>query len=74
MVLQRSLRVKNAAIRCLSRRRVQRGVTSIEYALIGALFAVAIIGGVTATGTNLSAFYDFVSEEVGKVACGVVSC
>jgi len=29
---------------------VQRGVTSIEYALIAALIAIAIVGGVSAAG------------------------
>jgi len=31
-------------------RAAQRGVTSIEYALIAALIAIAIIGGVSAAG------------------------
>lgn len=32
--------------------RIQRGVTSIEYALIAALIALGIIGGLSATGDN----------------------
>jgi pilus assembly protein Flp/PilA len=31
----------------------RRGVTAMEYGLIAAFIAVAIIGGVTAVGTNL---------------------
>ena len=31
--------------------RDERGVTSIEYALLGALIAMAIIGGVSALGS-----------------------
>jgi pilus assembly protein Flp/PilA len=34
--------------------RDTRGATAIEYGLIAALIAVAIIGGVSAVGTNLS--------------------
>ena len=37
--------------------RDQNGATAIEYGLIAALIAVAIIGGVTAVGTNLSATF-----------------
>lgn len=35
----------------------ERGVTSIEYALIASLIAVAILAGVGALGTQLEALY-----------------
>lgn len=35
--------------------RDRRGVTSIEYALIATLIAVAIVTGVTLVGTNVNA-------------------
>ena len=46
------------------------GVTSIEYALIGALIAVVIVGGVTNVGTAVTALYDMVAEEVAKAVSG----
>jgi pilus assembly protein Flp/PilA len=46
----------------------QRGVTSIEYALIGSLIAVAIVVSVTALGGNLSTLYDNVANEVSQAA------
>lgn len=51
-------------------RRAQRGVTSIEYALIGALIAVVIVGTVTTLGLTLEDFYTLVSNEVAKVTPG----
>jgi len=48
----------------------QRGVTSIEYALVGALIAMVIVGTVTALGLTLEDFYTFVSDEVARVAPG----
>lgn len=55
-------------------RRRQAGVTSIEYALIGALLSVAIVSAVSLTGTNLRAMYEYVSEEVGKAVCKATGC
>ncbi|WP_336254697.1 Flp family type IVb pilin [Zeimonas sediminis] len=46
--------------------RRQRGVTSIEYALIGALVALVIVASVTNLGASLSAFYSFVAGEVSN--------
>jgi pilus assembly protein Flp/PilA len=40
------------------------GATAIEYGLIAALIAVAIIGGVTQLGTNVDATFDAVSNEL----------
>ena len=44
----------------------ESGVTSIEYALIGALIAVAIVVGVTQLGISVKALYEFVASEVAK--------
>ncbi|EKZ99315.1 Flp family type IVb pilin [Cupriavidus metallidurans] len=51
-------------IMCSTFRRDTRGVTSIEYALLGALIAMVIIGAVSLLGTNLKALYDMVAAEV----------
>jgi pilus assembly protein Flp/PilA len=40
------------------------GATAIEYALIASLIAVAIIGGITALGTRLSAEFSEVSAAL----------
>ena len=40
--------------------RDRRGATAIEYGLIAALIAVAIIGGVAAVGSKLSGTFDSV--------------
>ncbi len=42
----------------------ESGATAIEYALIASLIAVAIIGGVTALGTRLSAEFSEVSAAL----------
>lgn len=42
----------------------ENGVTAIEYGLLAALIAVTIIGAVSATGTSLSALYDYWSAAV----------
>lgn len=55
-------------------RRRQRGVTSIEYALLGALIATAIVIAVTGVGGELSRFYDYVAGRVGCVVEGKASC
>lgn len=40
------------------------GATAIEYGLIAALISVAIIGGLTAVGTNLDSLFDSVATEL----------
>ena len=45
-------------------RRDDSGVTAIEYGLLGALIAVAIIAGISATGTALNAMYTAWSAAV----------
>lgn len=44
------------------------GATAIEYGLIAALIAVAVISGVTALGTNANATFNKVSGEISKGA------
>lgn len=48
----------------------QRGVTSIEYALLGSLIAVAIVLGVAAVGTSLEASYSSTSSSVATALGG----
>lgn len=43
------------------------GVTAIEYGLIAALIAVAIVGILTTVGTDLSAVFSKISEKL-KIA------
>ena len=42
----------------------ESGVTAIEYELLAALIAMAIIGAVSATGTSLPNLYDYWSIAV----------
>lgn len=42
----------------------ESGATAIEYGLIAALIAVAIIGGVTALGTNANTTFTTISAEM----------
>jgi pilus assembly protein Flp/PilA len=44
----------------------ESGATAIEYGLIAALIAVAIIGGVTALGTKTAATFQKTATEIGK--------
>lgn len=44
----------------------QRGVTAIEYGLIAALIAVAIIGILTAVGGSLTNVFGSVNNGLGK--------
>ena len=52
----------------------QDAVTSIEYALIGSLIAVVILGSVGTVGTNLSAFYTLTANCVTFAVTGTGSC
>ena len=45
-------------------RSEERGVTSIEYALLGALIAMAIVGGVSALGGSVEALYKMIAAMV----------
>lgn len=42
----------------------ESGATAIEYGLIAALIAVAIIGGVTALGNNTGTTFNTVSDAI----------
>lgn len=42
----------------------ESGATAIEYGLIAALIAVAIIGGVSALGTNANATFQNVADNM----------
>lgn len=42
----------------------ERGVTSLEYALLGSLIAVAIVAGVTNVGTVVQGLYEHVATMV----------
>ncbi|WP_066739284.1 Flp family type IVb pilin [Cupriavidus sp. D384] len=54
------------AIRTLCRAfwRDARGVTSIEYALLGALIAMVIIGAVSVLGSDVKALYELIAAEM----------
>lgn len=40
------------------------GVTAMEYALLGGLIAVVIVGAVSSVGTSLNVFFSFVADQV----------
>jgi len=44
----------------------QEGVSAIEYALIAALIAVAIVGAVTLLGTSVTTNYENIQTEINK--------
>jgi len=44
----------------------ESGATAIEYGLIAALIAVAIIGGASALGTNVNDKFQVVADKVGE--------
>ena len=48
--------------------RDEEGVTAIEYGLIAALIAVAIIAAVTLVGTNLKLVFAAISTALANVA------
>ena len=43
----------------------ESGATAIEYGLIAALVAVAIIGGVTALGTDIENQFQNIADTIG---------
>ena len=45
--------------------RDEEGVTAIEYGLLAALIAVAIIVSATLVGDQLDATFDFIQSELG---------
>jgi len=44
----------------------ESGATAIEYGLIAALIAVAIIVAVQTLGTNLKAHFEYLGNTIGK--------
>lgn len=52
----------------------QDAVTSVEYALMGSLIAVAIVGAVGVQGTNVAALYGLAANCVTFVVSGLSSC
>lgn len=50
----------------------ESGATAIEYGLIAALIAVAIIGGVSALGTQASGTFNEVADKMEERADGGV--
>jgi pilus assembly protein Flp/PilA len=47
--------------------RDEEGVTAIEYGLIAALVAVAIIVGATALGTSLGTLFQDISDKISAI-------
>jgi pilus assembly protein Flp/PilA len=56
-------RISRAIARAFSVKS-ERGVTAIEYGLIAALLALAIITAVTLVGTNLSGLFTYIGGKV----------
>jgi len=54
-------KVKTTFVRVIKR---EEGVTAIEYGLIAALIALAIIVAVTLVGTNLSALFEKIAGKL----------
>lgn len=46
----------------------ESGATAIEYGLIAALIAVAIIGAISTVGSNASSTFTNVADEIAKGA------
>jgi pilus assembly protein Flp/PilA len=50
--------------------REEEGATAVEYGLLVALIAVAIVGTVTALGTSLSGLFGSVDGTIGSAGGG----
>ncbi len=48
--------------------RDEAGVTAVEYGLIAALIALAIIAGATLLGTNLNDLFNYIAGKVAPPA------
>jgi len=48
------------------------GVTAMEYALLGALIAIVIVGAVTGVGLNVQALFMNVADQVEAVVADVM--
>jgi pilus assembly protein Flp/PilA len=49
----------------------ESGVTSIEYALLGSLIAMAIVTSVTLLGVNLKGLYEMVADRVQEATSSI---
>lgn len=49
--------------------KAESGITSIEYALIGVLVAVVIVGAVTTVGAELENTFSYVATCVANLQC-----
>jgi Flp pilus assembly pilin Flp len=58
--------MRRAAIRC--RRAAQRGASSVEYALLAAFIALAILGAVTFFGSSTSDLFQRSCTSVASAA------
>jgi Flp pilus assembly pilin Flp len=45
------------------------GVTSVEYAMVGVLIAVVIVGAVTSVGLELGDAFDYIANCVKNLSC-----
>jgi len=64
--------MKNTRMKLRALWRDERGVTSIEYALIGSLIAMVIVGSVAVLGEGVQALYDRVAAcfvDINSVGC-----
>lgn len=50
----------------------KEGVTALEYALLGALIAVVIIGAVTNVGLNVQEMFTNIADQVATVVASAV--
>jgi pilus assembly protein Flp/PilA len=56
--------MNNIKLNIMELLREETGVTSIEYALIASLIAIAIVGGVTILGDSVQGMYEYVLSEI----------
>jgi len=54
--------------------RDEEAVTSIEYAMIGALIAVVCVGAVNTVGTNVIEIYTVICNTVSQAVSGAPGC
>ena len=57
-------KIKAEVIKHYLRSGREDGVTAIEYALLAALIAIAIIGGATLLGSDLNAFFSAIAVKI----------
>jgi pilus assembly protein Flp/PilA len=59
------------ADKLISLLRDEAGVTAIEYALLGALIAMAIVTSAAALGVSLGGLYEMVARRVQDATAGI---